>query len=329
MEKVSVIVAIYKSEKFLKKLIDSIVNQTWTNLEILLVDDGSPDNSGSICDNYAAEDERIQVIHKENGGACEARNVGLMRATGEYVVIVDGDDWLELDCIEYLMMLIHKTGADMAMSDQIFTTRDRKQVANDSVEVWSSEDAFCGIIYPKIPIGPWNKIYKTKMLHENQITFSRPWSGEGLYFTSQAAQYSNHVAVGHRKIYNYRLNNTESGLTNYKLIMGVNALENIKYIGENRIIKTKRTQYAVDWHIWKNYGYILFLIIATNQKEKNKALYKEAVSNMRIRLFSVVIHSELGIKTKLKMIYKGCFPFCWAKSYLKEQKRALVADTMR
>ena len=111
MEKVSAIVAIYKSEKFLPKLIDSIINQTWQNLEILLVDDGSPDNSGAICDDYASRDDRIRVIHKKNGGACEARNVGLAEATGEYILIIDGDDWLELDYVAYLMNLIHQTGA--------------------------------------------------------------------------------------------------------------------------------------------------------------------------------------------------------------------------
>ena len=167
MEKVSVIVAIYKSEKFLEKLINSIINQTWHNLEILLIDDGSPDGSGLICDKYANEDDRIIVIHKENGGACEARNVGLEHATGEYVVIIDGDDWLELDYVEYLMNLIHQTGAEMAMTDHIFTTRDRIQITQDEVKKLSPEDAFCMIIYPISPIGPWNKIYKTSMLKKN------------------------------------------------------------------------------------------------------------------------------------------------------------------
>lgn len=268
MEKVSAIVAIYKSEKFLPKLIDSIINQTWQNLEILLVDDGSPDNSGAICDNYASRDDRIRVIHKKNGGACEARNVGLAEATGEYILIIDGDDWLELDYVEYLMNLIHQTGAEMAMTDKIFTTRDREQTKKDAVEVWTPEDAFCGIIYPKFPIGPWNKIYKASLLKEHHIDFSRPWSGEGLYFSSMAAQCANKVAVGHRKIYNYRLNNTNSGLTHYNLIMGTNAMMNIRYIGETRIVKTKRTENAVNWHIWKNYGYVLFLIIATILSKK-------------------------------------------------------------
>ncbi|BCP58063.1 glycosyltransferase [Streptococcus suis] len=328
MEKVSIIVAIYKSEKFLPKLLESIINQTWKNLEILLMDDGSPDQSGRICDQYATKDSRINVVHRENGGACAARNDGLSRVTGDYVLVVDGDDWLENDYVEYLMNLIHSTGADMAMTDNIFTTRDRIQVDYDSIEVLTPEDAFCAIIYPKIPIGPWNKIYKTELLKKNQIDFSRPWSGEGLYFSAKAAQFSNFVALGHKKIYNYRLNNANSGLTHYNIQMGTNALENIKYIGDKQIIGTQRAKYAVDWHIWKNYGYVLFLIIATDSVETNIKLYKECIHNIRLRLFSVVFHSELSLKTKLKMLYQGVFPIFWAKNELKRQRLEFQADSM-
>ena len=98
---------------------------------------------------------------------------------------------------------------------------------NDKIEILTPEEAFCSIIYPKIPIGPWNKIYKTSLLRENNIDFNRPWSGEGLYFSAMAAQFSNCVGLGHKKIYDYRLNNTSSGLTNYNILMGTNALENI------------------------------------------------------------------------------------------------------
>lgn len=328
MEKVTAIVAIYKSEKFLPKLIESIVNQTWSNLEILLVDDGSPDKSGVICDDYAKGDERIRVIHKKNGGACEARNVGLSKATGEYITIIDGDDWLESDYIEYLMKIVHKTGAEMAMTDHIFTTRDRQQVAKDKIEKWTKEEAFCGIIYPRIPIGPWNKIYKTELLRKNNINFSRPWSGEGLYFSAMAAQYANCVGVGHRKIYNYRLNNVNSGLTNYNLIMGTNALENIKFIKENRHIRTKETEYACNWHIWKNYGYTLFLIIATNSIIENKSLYNECIHNIRTRLLDVLLHSKLGIRMKWNMLLQGIAPVLWAKRDLKRQQREFKADIM-
>ena len=328
MEKVTAIVAIYKSERFLPKLLDSIINQTWKNLEILLVDDGSPDNSGLICDEYAKKDERIRVIHKKNGGACEARNVGLAEATGEYILVIDGDDWLEEDYVEYLMNLIHETGSDMAMTDKIFTTRDRNQIEHDRIETWTPEEAFCGIIYPKIPIGPWNKIYKTSLLKDNHIDFNRPWSGEGLYFSAMAASCSNRVGVGNKKIYNYRLNNENSGLTHYNVVMGTNALENIKYIKENRVIKTKRTENACNWHIWKNYGYILFLIVATNSVSQNKVLYKDCIHNIRVRLIKVIIHSELGVKTKIKMLIQGLSPVRWAKNDIKQQLAAFKADTM-
>lgn len=226
------------------------------------------------------------------------------------------------------MNLIHQTGAEMAMTDKIFTTRDREQTKKDAVEVWTPEDAFCGIIYPKFPIGPWNKIYKASLLKEHHIDFNRPWSGEGLYFSSMAAQCANKVAVGHRKIYNYRLNNTNSGLTHYNLKMGTNAMENIRYIGETRIVKTKRTENAVNWHIWKNYGYVLFLIIATDSVKENQALYDECIHNLRTRLFGVLVHSELGPRTKAHMLVQGLFPVWWAKRDLRNNQAALENDKM-
>lgn len=248
--------------------------------------------------------------------------------TGDYVTIIDGDDWLEPDYIEYLMNIVHRTDSDMAMTDCLFTTRDRVQTKNDKIEKWTSEDAATAIIYPRFEIGPWNKMYKTSMLRSHNLTFSVPWSGEGLYFSCMAAQYSNHVGVGHRKIYNYRLNNSESGLTHYRLVMGTNALRNIKYIGNVSIIKTPKFMNAVKWHIWKNYNYVLFLIIATNSKKQNIELYKECKRNIKSRLFSVVVHSDMSVKQKLKMIIRGVFPVILAKNEIKEAKRSLKEDTM-
>ena len=122
-DKVSIIVAIYKSANFLDKCISSITDQNYKNLEIILVDDGSPDNSGTICDQHAMKDNRIKVIHKKNGGTCDARNAGLAIATGDWIVIVDGDDWLSKDYVSYMMDMAHRTGAEMTMTDNIFTTR--------------------------------------------------------------------------------------------------------------------------------------------------------------------------------------------------------------
>lgn len=326
--KVTIIVAIYKSEKFIKKLLDSIVNQTYKNLEIILVDDGSPDNSGVICDEYAKLDDRIIVIHKKNGGACEARNVALNHATGEFVSIIDGDDWLEPEYVEYLLDLVFSTGAEMSMTDKIFTTRDREQTKTDCKEMWSSEKAAASILYPIIPIGPWNKLYSLKLLQKNNISFSVPWSGEGLYFSFMAAQLSNKVAIGHKKIYNYRLNNMGSGLTNYNIQIGINAMWNIKNIKSKNINKSKMIDNAANWHIWKNCNFLLFLIIATDSVNENRKLYKENCKNIRKYLIKVLIHSNLGIKTKIKMFIQGIFPVKFAKYELKKQLDALNKDVM-
>lgn len=114
---ISVIVPIYNVEKYIYECLDSIVNQTYKNLEIILVDDGSLDSSGKICDGYAANDVRIKVIHKENGGVSSARNVALNMATGDWIYFIDPDDWVELNTLELSLDMIKKTNTDMCFFD--------------------------------------------------------------------------------------------------------------------------------------------------------------------------------------------------------------------
>ena len=110
---VSVIVPVYKVAAYLPRCVDSILAQTWRNLEIILVDDGSPDECGSICDVYAEKDPRIRVIHKENGGLSSARNAGLDTASGEYIGFVDSDDWIEPEMYARMLALMEKYDAKM------------------------------------------------------------------------------------------------------------------------------------------------------------------------------------------------------------------------
>lgn len=327
--KVSIIVAIYKSENFLDKLLTSAINQTYKNIEIILVNDGSPDNSGSICDNFALLDSRIKVIHKENGGACDARNTGMAEATGDFIVIVDGDDWLSLDFIEYMMKLVTETNSDMAFSDKIFTTRDQVQIDSDKIEIWSAEDATAAIIYPHMAVGPWNKIYKTDLLKKNNITFSVPWSGEGMYFAATAAQYANHVGVGHRKVYNYRLNNMNSGLTHYNIDIGRNALWNTINIGRNLHIKSKKIEHAIAWRTWANYFFVLKLIIATNTKEENKSEYENCLLNLRKMMLKVFIYSKVSFRQRIRILITSLVPVYYAKRSIRISQKALAKDVMK
>ena len=112
--KISVIVPVYNTEAYLKECVDSIVNQTYQNLEILLVDDGSTDNSGAMAEKFALEDKRVRVFHKENGGSSSARNLGIKEATGEYIGFIDSDDYIEPDMYELLAEGVGKYGLEMA-----------------------------------------------------------------------------------------------------------------------------------------------------------------------------------------------------------------------
>lgn len=140
--KISVIVPVYKVEPYLRKCLDSIVGQTYRNLEIILVDDGSPDNCGAICDEYAAGDERIKVIHKENGGVASARNAGLAVASGDYIGWVDSDDWIETDMLEYLLAGAQRHGADIAVCGRVEVYPNRRVPQGwENEEIWDAEQA--------------------------------------------------------------------------------------------------------------------------------------------------------------------------------------------
>lgn len=114
MDKISVVIPVYKVEKYLERCVNSVRNQSYENLEIVLVDDGSPDHSGEICDKLAKDDKRIKVIHKENGGLSDARNAGIEAATGDYVAFIDSDDWYDPDMLALLHRLSREHNAEIA-----------------------------------------------------------------------------------------------------------------------------------------------------------------------------------------------------------------------
>ena len=168
--KVSIVVPVYKSAPYLDKLIQSIQAQTHHNIEAILVEDGSPDNSGEICDRYAAQDPRIIVIHQPNKGCCEARNEGMRHITGDWFTFIDGDDWIEPDCVEYLLRLAISMNAEMALTNSVFTTRDRTQNEQEIIDKWSPEVASSKIVQSFGPVGCFNKLYNTAMWRNSGVT---------------------------------------------------------------------------------------------------------------------------------------------------------------
>ena len=297
-KKVSIIVPVYKSEAFLPFLIDSMLAQSYSNLEIILVDDESPDRSGEICDEYAAKDERIKVVHKKNGGCSEARNTGLKLVTGDYLTFIDGDDWMEPDCIKYFVTLMEENNCQMAMSDNLMKASSPKQIEKDRIKILNNEEAVCAILYVDVPVAAWNKMYVTDIIRKYGINFPFSYFGEGLYFSAMAAQYCDKIALGHRKVYGYRLDNPNSGTTVRKVQDGVNALDHAIYIKEHLSLKSKSTEYAANWHINRNQFNLYWYIVGSNESDKYKKELKEARKELLKTFPSVFIHSKVSFIKK-------------------------------
>lgn len=161
--KISVIVPVYKVEPYLRKCLDSIVNQSCRNLEIILVDDGSPDNCGAICDEYASKDERIIVIHQENKGLSEARNAGLLVATGDYIGYVDSDDYIDSDMYEHLLHIAKKYDADISQCGVVFEEADKswdEYCPPKAFHVETTENGMPQKAQKWLSCTVWNKLYK-------------------------------------------------------------------------------------------------------------------------------------------------------------------------
>ena len=169
-ELISIIIPIYNVEKYLHCCINSVIRQTYKNLEIILIDDGSPDNCGKICDEYAKKDNRIKVIHKENGGLSSARNAGLDIAKGEYISFVDSDDYVAENFIEKLYKLCKENDADIAECDFYRIKANEKSMLYVSTTAVMNKELNCD---DKLLVGnvtTWRIMFNRQFIMLNNIT---------------------------------------------------------------------------------------------------------------------------------------------------------------
>ncbi len=193
-EKISVIIPVYNVEPYLRKCLDSVINQTYRNLEIILVDDGSPDNCGAICDEYAARDDRVIVIHKKNGGLSAAWNDGMRRATGKWLALADSDDWLDTDYFERIMASANSIGisdADIVIAGGRIDEKDEpKVVRNFSAPTVFSTEKEKNYLKIRVQISenidgerfsdlgyPWDKLFRLSFIREHGFLFDEELNG--------------------------------------------------------------------------------------------------------------------------------------------------------
>lgn len=314
-EKVSILVAVYTIEKFVGKCIQSLIEQDYKNIEIILVNDCSKDNSGNICDEYAKKDDRIKVIHHKNNTRLPGvRNTGLENATGEYIIFVDGDDWLAPDFVSYMLKVLKDTNSEMAINLVNFTTRDLIQVKESENQIWSAEKATAELLFSHLTIGAWNKIYKRSIIEENNIRFHTDlFTAEGYRFVSDVVQRVKKVGVGCRKVYYYRLNNTESATTKYDIRQSMGAIKAATEIKEDLIIKTPYVLGAINTHIWLNHFWNIRQICALRLQKEYEKEYKESIKFVKKNAF-MSVKSEPAFGKKIKYAVVGIFPVFMAKA---------------
>ena len=183
MPELSIVVPVYKVEKYLPKCIDSILAQTFRDFELILIDDGSPDNCGAICDDYAARDSRIKVIHQENAGVSAARNAGLDIATGTYLGFVDSDDWIEPEMYETMIATAKEKQVDVVVCGIRYCTDSGESIRSDLIDnrAYTAEEMLKALYGKPNPTGGamWNKILlREKVIHvrlNKNISMAEDW----------------------------------------------------------------------------------------------------------------------------------------------------------
>lgn len=237
MPAISIIVPVYKVEKYLPTCIESILSQTFTDFELILVDDGSPDNCGIICDQYAEKDSRIVVIHKENGGVSKARNCALDHTTGKYVAFCDSDDYLTPDYFEKLILTMEQTKCDIVngnylnIDDNGIITGQSK-FPQETVYLTSQQERL-DFLVSKILSGTWGwsiwvRLFRNDIIQKNQIRFCTTCANyaEDLGFVFQYCLHIRSAASIQEPIYFYR-SREGSMMSNSKAVLKLNATNNL------------------------------------------------------------------------------------------------------
>ena len=206
---ISVIVPVYNVERYIRQCVESILEQTYADLEIILVDDGSTDGSGSICDEYKLKDNRVVVIHKCNGGLSEARNAGLDIARGEYIGFVDSDDYIEPDMYEVLYKNCERYAADLAAARFVkFNTQGEvRKNFTENIEVFSREEMLRLFIVGdrryEITMSVWDRLYKRELISDLRFPVGKCY--EDIVFSTKVIEKSKINVYIDRALYHYRL----------------------------------------------------------------------------------------------------------------------------
>jgi len=276
---ISVIIPAYNVEKYLTKCIESLINQTYTNLEIVLVDDGSTDNTPQICDKYAQKDKRIKVIHKQNGGQSEARNFALDVVNGKYITFLDSDDFVSNDYIEYMYELLKNNNADISVcAFQIVNFENKKYKTEETeVNVYTTEKAFENLLYSEgIEVAVCAKLFPKEYFSDIRFPVGEKY--EDIAIIALLMNKATRIVYGNKKCYFYYTrqgSTSKSGFYKGEL----DYIKNVDFMLE--VIKQNYPNTKDAILRYKIYSHFRILRILLFSKNKNNEIQTEMIKNIK------------------------------------------------
>ena len=312
-ELITVVVPVYNVETYIQHCAESISNQTYTNLEIYLVDDGSSDLSGTICDELAKKDNRFKVIHKANGGLSDARNVALDQAKGKYITFVDSDDYMPYDAIEYMYELIKRYNADISIGSMYLTSKVDDKIENQETQhiVLNNKEAVTEMLYGSYyTASASGKLYKTSLFQNIRYPFGK--LNEDLFTTYKILDKSTKTVCTDKIVYYYfhrsgSIMNSSFNERRLDVLLALDQIEtdiNLKDYGAETayagltlsttvalLALKPEKQLVDDYRIWDRV------------KENRNAVFKDKRCNKTIKAYALLSFGGVKVLTQIYNVY--------------------------
>ena len=316
---ISVIIPVYNSEKYLHKCIDSVLAQSYTNFELILVNDGSTDGSGKICDEYAEKDERVRVFHKDNGGVSSARNIGLKNSSGDYIIHADSDDLMLSGALESLYYEAKQSNSDIVIGNYIIRYGSKDNFVNlNLTEFITSYDFLYGMLMGKYHGSLCNKLIK-KTCYQNYLFYERVNYMEDTLMLSQIFLHNPSLAFIKNKVYVYI--QREDSITNKPSLESIQSIEKVILRLENILKQDRLFDVPIEKMKLRHKTKLLFdfpykKLHVTRFAELNSGILKRKYLPLRYRIIlwfefnNIVIVSRLynqinSIRNQVKSIGKN------------------------
>lgn len=308
---ISIIIPVYNVEDYLEKCLDSVINQTYKNLEIILIDDGSTDTSGKICDQYALQDKRIKVVHQKNGGVSVARNAGLSLVKGKYLTFIDSDDYVHPEYLEYLINLLtsYKATISSCGYKYIYPAKTKEYFVEEKIRVMDSMEALKRMLYQSgFNNSLWGKLYCIELF--TGILFPKDKIHEDLDVMYKILLKAKKIVSGEMPYYNYV--QSSGSLMRKEFSEHVFDVLDVVYHMSKDLQKYPELTNAVNSRVVNAEFFVLRQLPVKKYPEK----YKQLKKNIKTKRITILKDPLVRKKTKLGIIL-SYFGFFWIKPFYK------------